>query len=305
MTNKTKKMSHLKTRKSYDYFFSKVGQFCLLFALVILIVVFFDLTKSGYSRLNYFFLSNFPAPYPNEAGILSAWVGSIVVIITTALFAIPVGIAAGVYLEEYAAKNIITKTLELCILNLASIPSITFGLLALGLFVYRFGLGPSILTAGLTLALLILPLVIVTTREAIKTVPVSVREAAYALGATRWQVTRDHVVPYSAGGILTGVIISLSRAMGETAPLVTIGALTFIAFLPNSPFIPEFPFISFSWLNNPFTVLPIQMFNWTSRPQQDFHQNAAAAGLILLILTLTMNTIAIGLRIYLRKKVRW
>lgn len=298
-------IAQLKKRKSQDQIFMWSGRLCLVFALVTLLLLIFDLASQGVARINFNFLSSFPAPYPEEAGILSAWIGSLVVIFTTALFAIPVGIAAGVYLEEYAAKNLITNFIELCIVNLASIPSITYGLLALGLFVYRFGFGPSILTAGLTLALLILPLIIVNTREAVKTVPVSVREAAYALGATQWQVTWGHVLPYSMGNILTGIIIALSRAMGETAPLITIGALTFIAFLPDSPVTSEFPFISFSWLTNPFTVLPIQMFNWTSRPQEAFHVNAAAAGLVLLFLTLTLNLIAIFLRIRLRKKIRW
>jgi phosphate transport system permease protein len=175
----------------------------------------------------------------------------------------------------------------------------------LGLFVYQFKFGQSILSAGLTLALLILPIVIVATREAIRAVPSSMREAAYALGATKWQTTRDHVLPYSTGGILTGMIIALSRAIGETAPLITIGALTFIAFLPDPPIKGEFPFISFDWLMSPFSVMPIQMFNWISRPQQEFHLNAAATGLILMIMTLLMNGIAIYFRYRFRKKIKW
>jgi phosphate transport system permease protein len=177
--------------------------------------------------------------------------------------------------------------------------------LALGLFVYQLNLGQSILTAGLTLALLILPVVIVATRESIRTVPNSIREAAYALGATKWRTIRDHIVPYSTGGILTGVIIALSRAIGETAPLITIGALTFIAFLPDSPITSEFPFISFQWLMSPFTVMPIQMFNWVSRPQAEFHLNAAATGLVLMVMTLCMNAIAIYFRYRFRKRIKW
>jgi phosphate transport system permease protein len=173
------------------------------------------------------------------------------------------------------------------------------------LFVYQFNLGQSILSAGLTLALLILPMVIVATREAVRTIPGSIREASYALGATEWQTVKDHVLPYSTGGILTGMIIALSRAIGETAPLITIGALTFIAFLPESPFQSTPPFVSFQWLNDPYTVMPIQMFNWISRPQEAFHLNAAAAGLTLIVMTLTMNGLAIYIRYRFRQRIKW
>jgi phosphate transport system permease protein len=178
-------------------------------------------------------------------------------------------------------------------------------LLALGLFVYQFGLGQSILTAGLTLALLILPIVIVATRESLRSVPKAIREAAYGLGATRWEVTKDHVLPYSTGGILTGLILGLSRAIGETAPIITIGALAFIAFLPPSPVTGQFPFLNFEWLQSEFTAMPIQMFNWVSRPDQAFQSNAAAAGAILLGMTLAMNAIAIVIRYRFRKKINW
>jgi phosphate transport system permease protein len=176
---------------------------------------------------------------------------------------------------------------------------------ALGLFVYQFKLGQSILTAGLTLGLLVLPIIIVTTREAIRSVPTLIREASYAMGASKWQTIRHHILPYSTGGILTGVIISLSRAIGETAPLITIGALTFIAFLPTSPIVGHVPFVSFKWLMDPFTVMPIQMFNWLSRPQEEFHVNAAATGVVLLVMTLLMNAGAIYLRSRFRKKMKW
>jgi phosphate transport system permease protein len=214
-------------------------------------------------------------------------------------------VAAGVYLEEYAPRNLLTELIEINVTNLAGVPSIVYGLLALGLFVYQFGLGQSILSAGLTLALLILPVVIVATRESVRAVPVGIREAAYSLGATRWQTVSDHVLPYSSAGILTGVIIGLARAIGETAPLVTIGALTFIAFLPPSPVKSEVPFISFEWLMAPFTVMPIQMFNWVSRPEEAFQLNAAAAGLVLVLMTLAMNGLAIYLRYRLRRRIRW
>jgi phosphate transport system permease protein len=223
----------------------------------------------------------------------------------TALAAVPLGVASAVYLEEYARKNWFTAIIEINVTNLAGVPSIVYGLLALGLFVYQLNLGQSILAAGLTLALLILPVVIVATREALRAVPGSIREAAYALGATRWQMVSHHLLPYSTGGIMTGVIIGLSRAIGETAPIITIGALTFIAFLPHPPLTSSFPYVSFSWLNDPFTVMPIQMFNWTSRPQEAFQHNAAAAGVILLGMTLLMNGVAIWIRYRIRKRIKW
>jgi phosphate transport system permease protein len=199
----------------------------------------------------------------------------------------------------------VTEIIEINVNNLAGVPSIIYGLLALGLFVYALDFGQSILSAGLTLALLILPIIIVATREAIRAIPSSIREGAYALGATRWQMVRDHIIPYSTGGILTGVIIGLARAIGETAPIITIGALTFIAFLPEAPISTQFPFVSFEWLKSPFTVMPIQMFNWMSRPQAAFQENAAAAGVILVVMTLVMNGAAIWLRLRYRKRIKW
>lgn len=295
----------LKGRKIREFLFAVLGMLCLMFALLTLLALIYDLASTGLSRISYDFLTSFPSRFPAKAGILSAWVGSLAIMMTTAVCAIPVGIAAGIYLEEYAKKNWLTALIELNIINLAGIPSITFGLMALGIFVYKFGFGQSILTAGLTLGLLVLPIVIVTTREAVRSVPGSIREAAYAMGASRWQMIQHHLLPYSTGGILTGVIISLSRAIGETAPLITIGALTFIAFLPNSPVTGEFPYLSFQWLQDPFTVMPIQMFNWVSRPQSEFHVNAAATGVILLVMTLAMNGIAIYIRYRFRKKIKW
>jgi phosphate transport system permease protein len=218
---------------------------------------------------------------------------------------VPVGIAGAVYLEEYAKKNWFTDIIEINITNLAGVPSIVYGLLALGLFVYAFGFGQSILTAGLTLGLLILPIVIVTTRESLRAIPQHVREGAYACGATQWQVVRDHLLPYGTPGILTGVIIALSRAIGETAPIITIGALTFIAFLPPMPFAGDSPAGPFDWLFSPFTVMPIQIFNWTSRPDPAFHQNAAAASFVLVFMTLGMNALAIWMRYRLRKNIKW
>jgi phosphate transport system permease protein len=223
----------------------------------------------------------------------------------TALFTVPISIAAAIYLEEYADKSWITDIIEINISNLAGVPSIIYGLLALGLFVYTFGFGQSILSAGLTLGLLVMPIIIVATREAIRSIPQVIREGAYACGATQWQVVSNHLLPYSSPGILTGVIIGLSRAIGETAPIITIGALTFIAFLPPVPFTGSPPAGMFDWLFSPFTVMPIQMFNWTSRPDQAFQINAAAAGLVLMVMTLGMNALAIRVRYKLRKKIKW
>ncbi len=263
--------------------------------------LFVDMALDGFGRLSWEFFTNYPSRRPGQAGILSAWVGSTLVMLTTAVFAVPLGVATGIYLEEYAPKNWVTDLIEINITNLAGVPSIVYGLLALGLFVYQFGLGQSILTAGLTLALLILPVVIVATREAIRSIPQVIREGSYALGATQWQTVRYHILPYSSAGILTGIIIGMARAIGETAPIITIGALTFIAFLPPSPFTAG----PFEWLFSPFTVMPIQMFNWTSRPEAAFHANAAAAGFVLVLMTLAMNGLAIWLRYRLRRNIKW
>ena len=291
--------------KRWDHIFSLLGILCMLVAILTLVTLFTQLFIQGMPRLTPHFFTSFPSRIAENAGILSAWVGTMSVMLVTALTAVPLGVAAAVYLEEYAPKNWMTAIIEINVTNLAGVPSIVYGLLALGLFVYKFGFGQSILSAGLTLALLILPVVIVATREALRAVPGSIREAAYALGATRWQMVSGHVLPYSSAGILTGMIIGLSRAIGETAPIITIGALTFIAFLPHSPITGTFPFISFEWLKDPFTVMPIQMFNWTSRPEEAFQLNAAAAGVVLLAMTLAMNGLAIWLRYHIRKKIKW
>ncbi len=295
----------LSGNRRFDAIFAIVGLVSTFVGMITLAALLYDLASDGLGRISFQFFTSFPSRFASQAGILSAWVGTTLVMIVTALTAIPMGVGAGVYLEEYAPKNWFTGLIEINIANLAGVPSIVYGLMALGLFVYQFRFGQSILSAGLTLALLILPIVIVATRESIRAVPSSMREAAYALGATKWQTTKDHVLPYSMGGILTGVIIALSRAIGETAPLITIGALTFIAFLPDPPIKAEFPFVSFDWLWSPFSVMPIQMFNWISRPQQEFHLNAAATGLILMVMTLLMNGIAIYFRYRFRKRIKW
>jgi len=277
------------------------GVLALAVGVLTFTALFVDMALDGFGRLSWDFFTSYPSRRPGQAGILSAWVGSTLVMLTTAVFAVPLGVATGIYLEEYAAKNWVTDLIEINITNLAGVPSIVYGLLALGLFVYQFGLGQSILTAGLTLALLILPVVIVATREAIRSIPQAIREGSYALGATQWQTVRYHILPYSSAGILTGIIIGMARAIGETAPIITIGALTFIAFLPPSPFTAG----PFEWLFSPFTVMPIQMFNWTSRPEAAFHANAAAAGFVLVLMTLAMNGLAIWLRYRLRRNIKW
>ena len=298
----------IKKHKAWDQVFGAIGVLFLIIAVLIFVTLFTQMVISGFDRLSWDFFTNFPSRRAGSAGILSAWVGTTLVMLVTALAAVPVGIAAGIYLEEYAPKNWVTDIIEINVTNLAGVPSIVYGLLALGLFVYQFGFGQSILSAGLTLALLILPIVIVATREAIRTIPQMIREAAYAVGATRWQMVAQHILPYSMPGILTGVIIGLARAIGETAPIITIGALTFIAFLPPLPFVPNENGVTpglFEWLSAPFTVMPIQTFNWLSRPEEAFHNNAAAAGLVLIVMTVSMNALAIWIRARYRKRIKW
>lgn len=292
-------------RLAHDRLFALAGLAVTAGAFLVLLALLGQLVYDGMGRVSWQFLTSYPSRFPAQAGILSAWIGTVLVMLLTALAAVPLGIGAAIYLEEYAPKTRITDLLEINTANLAGVPSIVFGLMALGLLVYGFHLGQSFLTAGLTLGMLILPMVIIATREALRAVPPQIREAAYAIGATKWQTVRDHVLPYSMGGILTGMILALSRAVGETAPLLTVGALSFIAFLPHPPLVSEFPFLSMKWLFDPFTVMPIQMFNWISRPQEEFHVNAAAAGVILLLMTLAMNALAIMVRARFRRRIHW
>jgi phosphate transport system permease protein len=303
--NLTEVRAMIKRHKLNDYIFSVIGLIAIMIGLLTLLTLFVDLVYDGSSRFNLQFLSDYPSRRAAHAGLLSAWVGSTLVMTVTFLTAVPIGVAAGLYLEEYAPKNWFSDLIEINVSNLAGVPSIVYGLLALGLFVYGLGFGQSILTAGLTLGLLILPIVIVSTRESIRAIPVAIREAAYAVGATKWQVVYDHVLKYSYGGVLTGIIIGMARALGETAPIITIGALTFIAFLPPSPITSEPPFLNFEWLSSGFTVMPIQMFNWLSRPDHAFHVNAAATGAIIILVTLLMNGYAIRLRYKIRQNIKW
>ena len=294
--------------KLKDNIFKVLGVFCLSLAVVVIVALIADMVIKGSERFTVDFFLNFASRHANKAGILSAWVGSLLVMFVTALAAVPLGVAAGLYLEEYAKRNWITNIIEINISNLAAVPSIVYGLLALGIFVYQFGFGQSILSAGLTLALLILPIIIVSTREAIRAIPAMIREGSMAVGATRWQTCRYHIIPYAMPGILTGVIIGLARAIGETAPIITIGALTFIAFLPPAPFSELGDGGTaglFDWVMAPFTVMPIQIFNWTSRPDPAFEINAAAAGFVLMAMVLSMNAVAIYLRYKMRKNIKW
>jgi phosphate transport system permease protein len=287
-----------------DLRFAVIGFLVLVLAMTSLLALVVDFMVDGVPRISWDFLTSFPSRRPDQAGIFSAWVGTTLVMLTTAALAVPIGVAAGIYLEEYAPKNWMTDIIEINVTNLAGVPSIIYGLLALSLFVYGLGLGQTVLVAGMTLALLILPIIIVATREALRSIPLEMREAAYGLGADKWQAVWMYLLPAARPGILTGAIVGMSRAIGETAPIITIGALTFIAFLPPPPVQPDFPFVNFDWLNSPFTVMPIQMFNWISRPQAGFHVAAAATGVILLAMTLLMNGLAIYIRYHIRRGVQ-
>jgi len=259
------------------------GLLVLTLALASLGALVADVLADGAGRVSWQFLTSYPSRLPERAGILPALVGSIYVITLTALIAVPLGVAAAVYLEEYGTRSRLARVVEINIANLAGVPSIIYGLLGLGLFVRLMAMGRSVLAGAATLALLVLPVVILSTREALRAVPKSLREGSYALGATKWQTIWHQVLPSALPGILTGLILALSRAIGETAPLITIGALTYVPFLPDG-------------LWSPFTVLPIQIFNWVSRPQAGFLENAAAAILVMLVLLIAMNATAIVIR---------
>jgi len=270
-------------RHSGDRLLGLFGLLVMLLALAALAALLYDITRDGIGRLSWQFLTSYPSRRAADAGILPALVGSVYVIGITTLIAVPLGVGAAIYLEEYGTQGRLSRLIEINIANLAGVPSIIYGLLGLGLFVRILGMGRSVLAGACTLALLVLPTVIISTREALRAVPKSLREGSYALGATKWQTIQYQVLPAALPGVLTGLILALSRAIGETAPLITIGALTYVPFLPDG-------------LWSPFTVLPIQIFNWVSRPQAAFAENAAAGILVLLILLLAMNAVAIVVR---------
>lgn len=285
-------MTNADINRLKDKAFQAFGVFCTFFGLFVLAVFLIDILAEGLGRLDWEFIISLPSRRASRAGILTAWAGTLWILVLTALIAIPLGVAAGVCLEEYAKKNRISNFLEINIANLAGVPSIIYGLLGLEVFVRQMQLGGSLLAGALTLSLLVLPIIIVTTREAIKAVPRSIRDASYALGASKWQTIWTQVLPASWGGILTGIILALSRAVGEAAPLIVIGALAYVPFVPESP-------------TDEFTVLPIQIFNWVSRPQADFLINAAAAIIVLLCVTFLLNGLAVYLRYRQQRKIKW
>jgi phosphate transport system permease protein len=271
------------TRLFGDVLIQSMAVLVLALALLSLGALLYDIISDGWGRLSWQFLTSIPSRRAAQAGIYPALIGSMYVIALTAVLALPIGIGAAVYLEEYSRGGWFSRLVEINIANLAGVPSIIYGLLGLGLFVRGLGFGRSVLAGAATLALLVLPIVILSTREALRTVPGSIREASYALGATKWQTIQHQVLPGALPGILTGLILAMSRAIGETAPLITIGALTYVPFAPDG-----------IW--SPFTVLPIQIFNWLSRPQAAFAENASAGIIILLGLLIVMNAAAIVLR---------
>jgi phosphate transport system permease protein len=280
----------LARRKRQGQIFAWVALLAILLGIAMLLTLLVDVFLDGWPWLTTRLFTEFPSRFPDKAGLRSALQGSVWLMVLTALLSFPVGVGAAIYLEEYAGDNSLTRFIEINIANLAGVPSIIYGLLGLGLFVRGMGLGRSVLAGALTMTLLVLPTLIVTAREALRAVPRSIRLAAYAVGATRWQMVRDHVLVYAMPGILTGSILTMSRAIGETAPLITIGALTYIAF-------------DLRGIMDIFTVLPIQIFNWVSLPQKDFQHLAAAGIVILLAVLLSMNALAITLRNRLHQ--RW
>ncbi len=275
-----------------DRLVGMLGLAAAFIGLLFLVALIVSIFKLGIARLSWDFLTSFPSRFPEKAGIYPAIVGSLWIFLGTAFFAIPLGVSAAIYLEEYAKKSWLANVLEINIANLAGGPSIIYGILGLEIFVRTLQMGQSLIAGSLTLALLVLPVVIVVAREALRAVPSSIREAAYALGATKWQTIWKQVLPAAFGNILTGIILALARAIGEAAPLIVVGALTYVPFIPRSPM-------------DEFTVLPIQIFNWVSRPQHGFVINAAAAIIVLLVLVLGLNGIAIFLRYRSQRKVRW
>lgn len=279
-------------QKSREKLFAIVAGAAVVFGLLALAVFLFNVMYDGVPRINWQFLTSFPSRRAAAAGILGALVGSVYLVFLTAAIAVPIGVGAAIYLEEYAANNRLTRFIELNIANLAGVPSIIYGLLGLELFVRTMELGRSLLAGAMTMALLVLPIVIMASREALRAVPPSIRHASYALGATKWETVWNHVLPLGLPGILTGIILALSRAIGEAAPLITLGALTYVAFLPNS-------------VNSPFSALPIQIFNWVSRPQAAFQENAAAGIVVLLVILLCLNGVAIWLRNKYQKHLQW
>jgi len=299
MTNPTRAASHageattLSRRKVKNALFSLLALAAIFISMVTLAGLLIDLVGRGGSSLDTQFLTSSPSRIPAKAGILPALVGTLWVTLLVALITLPIGIGAAIYLEEYAGRGRIARLLKINISNLAGVPSIVYGIFGLAIFVRGLDLGRTVFAASLTLSLLILPVVIISSAEALKAVPPSQREAAYALGATRWQVIRRALLPAAAPGILTGIVLAVARAVGETAPLILIGAVTFVTFVPSNPF------------EDKYTVLPIQIFNWANRPQEAFLEISAAAILVLIALMLLLNGAAIYLRARLSRGLQW
>lgn len=283
---------HIRMNRLKDSSFRLLGVAFTSFGLTMLAIFLVSIFIEGVPRIDWQFITSLPSRKPENAGILIPLVGTMFIMVLTSLIAIPLGVAAGIYLEEYGRKGIFSKMVEINIMNLAGVPSIIYGLLALELFVRILGLGKSLLAGSLTLSLLILPIIVVSTREALKAVPQTIREASYALGASKWQTTWHQVLPASSGGIVTGVILAISRAIGETAPLIVIGAMLYITTIPTSPM-------------DDFAVMPIQIFNWLSRPQKGFIVNATAAIVVMLAFTFILNGLAVYLRNRWQKKTKW
>ena len=283
-----------KTKVKYAIFGVLFQTFCLAanFSVILFLVILLgDILIQGYSTLNWNFLTSYPSRFHDKAGILAAIVGTFYMMLLTALISVPLGIGAAIYLEEYAKETRFIRFVKLNIQNLAGVPSIIYGILGLTLFVRFMDLGRSLIAASLTMALLILPIITIASQEALRAVPQSFRLAGYGLGLTRWQVIQHQVLPMVATGMSTGVILALSRAIGESAPLVMVGALTYVAFLPSG-------------LLDSFSVLSIQIYNWSSFPQKEFHALASSIIIVLLAMLFVLNVIAIGLRIYFQNKIR-
>jgi len=285
-------MTNATSNRIKDVMFKYFGIACTLSGLIILGVFILNILIDGAQRIDWNFISSLPSRFPEKAGILTAWTGTFWIFSLTAIIAIPIGVAAGIYLEEYSKKGWLSNLLEINIANLAGVPSIIYGLLGLEVFVRILGFGASLLAGSFTLALLILPIIIVATREAIRAVPKTLREASFALGATKWQTISRQILPASASSIITGIILALSRAVGETAPLIVVGALAYVPFVAKTPM-------------DEFTVLPMQIFNWVSRPQHGFTINSAAAIIVLLCFVFIMIGIAVYIRNRALKKSQW
>ena len=281
--NRTHMSQKRKLRKTLGAFFYTIFLLSVCVGIIGLAVLLFDVLTKGIPWLSWHFITDYPSRHPEEAGLFSALMGTIWLMVMTALFTVPVGVGAAIYLEEYAPRNFFTRFIEINVANLAGVPSIVYGLLGLALFVYLMNLGRSVLAGSLTLSLLVLPIVILASRESIRAVPDSYRQAAYAMGADQWQVIKEVVLPSAVPGILTGTILAMSRAIGEAAPVIAISALVYLTFIPGHPM-------------ERFTVLPIQIFNWVSRPQDEFRGLAAAGIIVLLVILLSMNAIAVFLR---------